>query len=72
MTSTWARHAVVYHIYPLGCLGAPTRNPFTEAVFNRLSGLYEWLDYLQDLGTNTLLLGPVFESTAHGLSPYRT
>ena len=33
---------------------------------NRLSDLTGWLDYLEDLGINALLLGPVFESSAHG------
>ncbi len=62
----WAQDAVFYHLFPLGCLGAPERNPFAGAAADRLSGLTRWMDYLGDLGVNALMLGPVFESSAHG------
>jgi cyclomaltodextrinase / maltogenic alpha-amylase / neopullulanase len=62
----WARDAVFYHLFPLGCLGAPARNPLAGAHAKRLSTLANWVSYLADLGINALLLGPVFESTAHG------
>jgi cyclomaltodextrinase len=62
----WAKDAVFYHIYPLGCLGAPERNPFDGASVDRLSGLHAWIDYLADLGIDAVYLGPVFESSAHG------
>ena len=62
----WAQDAVFYHLFPLGCLGAPERNPFAETLADRLSGLTCWMDYLSDLGVNALMLGPVFESSAHG------
>ncbi|HEY6418596.1 MAG TPA: alpha-amylase family glycosyl hydrolase [Candidatus Binataceae bacterium] len=62
----WAQDAVFYHIFPLGCLGAPERNPFAGAPVDRLEDLAGWIDYLADLGVDALLLGPVFESTAHG------
>ena len=62
----WAKDAVFYHIYPLGCLGAPERNPFDGAAVDRLSGLHDWTDYLADLGIDAVYLGPVFESSAHG------
>ncbi len=64
--NTWAQEAVFYHLFPLGCLGAPVRNSFDGAPANRLSCLTRWIDYLEDLGVNALLLGPVFESSAHG------
>ena len=63
---SWARNAVFYHIFPLGCLGAPERNPLAGPPVDRLSGLMPWIDYIEDLGANALLLGPVFESSAHG------
>jgi len=66
MIRTWANQAVFYHLFPLGCLGCPARNPFTGAATDRLQHLHEWLDYLQDLGVTAVLLGPVFESSAHG------
>lgn len=62
----WATRAIFYHLYPLGCFGAPARNSFSNAPVDRLSGLRSWIDHLEDLGINALLLGPVFESSAHG------
>lgn len=62
----WAPDAVFYHLFPLGCLGAPARNPMTGAPAGRLAMLANWIGYLADLGVNALLLGPVFESSAHG------
>ena len=64
--TNWARDAVFYHIFPLGCLGALERNPLAGSPVNRLSSLMHWIDYLEDLGVNALLLGPVFESSTHG------
>ena len=58
--------ATVYHIYPLGQLGAPKRNDFTSPATPRLEELHDWLAHLSDLGVNALYLGPVFESSAHG------
>src|SRR5262249_55025467 len=46
--------------------GAPARNDFTSPPVPRLAELHDWLDYLQDLGVDTLLLGPLFESFTHG------
>ncbi len=53
-------------MYPLGCLGASARNPFTAETADRIGQLYTWLDYLQDFGIDTLLLGPLQQSSAHG------
>ena len=63
---SWDQDAIFYHLFPLGCLGAPERNSFDGAPTNRQSNLIGWIDYLEDLGVNALLLGPVFESSAHG------
>ena len=62
----WIEQAVIYHIYPLGCVDAPERNDFSLNSVPRLEQLYGWLDHMQGLGANTLYLGPVFESSAHG------
>jgi len=62
----WAWNAFFYHIYPLGLCGAPKRNDFQSPAANRLEQLYSWLDHIQALGTNTIYLGPLFESSAHG------
>ncbi len=58
--------ATIYHIYPLGLLGAPERNDFASPAAPRLKELHDWLPHLNDLGVNALYLGPVFESSAHG------
>lgn len=58
--------SIFYHIYPLGFCGAPERNDFHSVPVSRLSKVTSWLDHLQNLGFNSLYLGPVFESTSHG------
>lgn len=62
----WAADACFYHLFPLGCLGAPECNPLEGAPADRLSGLMRWIDEAEDLGANAVLLGPVFESSRHG------
>ncbi len=64
--SRWFEDAFVYHVYPLGALGAPARNDFSSPASNRLDRLYPWLEAAASLGANAIYLGPVFESTAHG------
>ena len=65
-SSGWARSTVMYHLFPLGCLDAPTRQPIEAGVEHRLRKLAGWLDHLQDLGIDALLLGPVMQSSSHG------
>jgi glycosidase len=65
MTS-WTENAIFYHIYPLGFSGAPEFNDFRSAPVARLNKIGSWLDHIQNLGFNSLYLGPVFESTKHG------
>ena len=62
----WAQDAVFYHLFPLGSTGAPPRNDFVSPPSGRLNDLHAWLPYLQDLGVNALLLGPMLEASAHG------
>lgn len=64
--NTWIQDATVYHLFPLGSTGAPARNDFSSPPSQRLNGLHDWLPYLSELGVDTLLLGPVLESSAHG------
>ncbi|MGP6174899.1 alpha-amylase family protein [Corynebacterium sp. A21] len=61
----WSEHTIFWHVYPLGFCGAPIRevDVFPQP---RLRKLLNWLDYVVDLGTNALLLGPVFTSQTHG------
>ena len=62
----WPKNAVFYHLFPLGCLDAPRRQPSYEGVTHRLRDLQGWLDYLEELGIDALLLGPVTQSSSHG------
>lgn len=62
----WKRHALWWHVYPLGFLGAPAVAGEREPVTHRLGHLCDWLDYARDLGASGLLLGPIFASTSHG------
>lgn len=63
----WSDHAIWWHVYPLGFLGAePAALPADEPPRHRLPALADWLDHLVGLGCNGLALGPVFASETHG------
>lgn len=63
----WVEHAIWWHVYPLGFVGAETAAPAPDRpVSHRLSHLNDWLDYAVDLGVSGLALGPVFASETHG------
>ena len=65
--SSWADHAVLWQVYPLGFTGAEKAAlPPHEPARHRLRRLSAWLDYAIELGCNGLLLGPVFASETHG------
>src|SRR3954451_20398563 len=64
MTPDWVRHAIWWHVYPLGFLGAEATA--TSATTPRLRGLHAWLDYLLGMGANGLAVSPVFASETHG------
>jgi cyclomaltodextrinase / maltogenic alpha-amylase / neopullulanase len=65
--TSWADHAILWHVYPLGFTGAePSALPAGEPARHRLRHLEAWLDYAAGLGCNGLLLGPVFASQTHG------
>ncbi|WP_214402919.1 alpha-amylase family protein [Pseudonocardia lacus] len=59
------RHAIWWHVYPLGFLGAEQQATDGPPV-HRLRRLVDWLDYARDLGASGLALGPVFDSGTHG------
>ncbi len=63
---SWGRSVSFYHLFPLGCLGAPRANPGTGEAVPRLANLEPWLDHVAALGLGGLLLGPVCESATHG------
>lgn len=62
----WYEKSVVYHLYPLGFCPTPKLNDFVSTPVNRIRKINDWIEHIKDLGADTLLLGPVFESTAHG------
>lgn len=64
---SWVKHAVWWHVYPLGFAGAEKEAlPTGAAVEHRLQNLIPWLDYVVGLGASGLALGPVFASETHG------
>jgi cyclomaltodextrinase len=65
--TSWADHAILWQVYPLGFTGAePAALPPGAPVRHRLRHLEAWLDYAVELGCNGLLLGPVFAAQTHG------
>lgn len=62
----WIDHALFWHIYPLGFVGAERCAISGGEVHHRLDHIVAWLDYAVQLGASCLLLGPVFASLTHG------
>lgn len=62
---TWVEHAVWWHLYPLGFVGASTTES-TTTVQHRLGAIGDWIAYAVELGASGILLGPVFSSETHG------
>jgi cyclomaltodextrinase len=63
----WVRHAVWWHVYPLGFAGADKEAlPDGAPAEHGLQNLIPWLDYIVELGASGLALGPVFASETHG------
>ena len=60
----WAYNSIFYQIYPIGFCGAPTHND--GVCVPRIRKLSEWASYLEDLGVDSILLNPIFESDNHG------
>ena len=56
----------IYHVFPLGACGAPAENDLVSEPVPRLRELTARLDHVVGMGANTVLLGPVWESAAHG------
>ena len=62
----WVRHAIWWHVYPLGFVGAFPADPAPTPAEHRLSRIIGWLDHAVELGASGLALGPVFASRTHG------
>ena len=63
-TPHWVRHAIWWHVYPLGFTGAEPHAQTTTT--HRLGQLESWLDYAIRLGASGLALGPIFAAETHG------
>jgi cyclomaltodextrinase len=62
----WVEHAIFWHVYPLGFVGAEIEPSGPVEAAHRLRRLIDWLDYAVELGASALLLGPIFASATHG------
>ncbi|MBB3603995.1 glycosidase [Mycolicibacterium sp. BK556] len=62
----WVRHAIWWHVYPLGFVGAFPADAPPGPDEHRLSRIIPWLDHVVALGTSGIALGPVFASRTHG------
>ncbi|WNB86914.1 alpha-amylase family glycosyl hydrolase [Cellulomonas sp. ATA003] len=63
----WVQHAMWWHVYPLGFVGAePQALPDGAPPAHRFEHLTAWLDHVVDLGLSGVALGPVFASHTHG------
>jgi cyclomaltodextrinase len=62
----WVKHAIWWHVYPLGFTGAEPALLAGQTTVHRLPRLQAWLDYALELGASGLALGPVFASESHG------
>lgn len=60
----WAYNSVFYQIYPIGFCGAPVHND--GVCVPRIRKIADWADYLEELGVDSILLNPIFESDNHG------
>ena len=60
----WFDQAVLYQIYPLGLCGATKENDGVKT--SRILRLLDWVEHIQKLGADTVLLNPVFDSDRHG------
>lgn len=62
----WVRHAIWWHVYPLGFVGAFPADQPPGPSEHRLRRLAEWFDHAIELGASGIALGPVFASRTHG------
>ncbi len=61
----WVRHALWWHVYPLGFSGADTSGR-SRAKAGGFGQLIDWLDYAVRLGVSGIQLGPIFAAATHG------
>jgi len=66
LVPAWIEHAVWWHVFPLGFVGAESEAIPSTPVAHRLTQLHAWLDYAVELGVSGLALGPIFAASTHG------
>ncbi|OMB99446.1 alpha-amylase [Mycobacterium sp. NS-7484] len=62
----WVAHAIWWHVYPLGFVGAFPAEPPPTSDEHRLRRIVGWLDHAVQLGASGIALGPIFASRTHG------
>ena len=60
----WYDQSIIYQIYPLGYVGAPSVNDGTTV--HRILTIKEHIPHFKKLGINTIYFCPVFDSSTHG------
>jgi len=60
----WYDESVIYQIYPLGYVGAPTSNDGNCE--SRILKIIDHIPHFKKLGINTIYFCPIFESSNHG------
>ncbi len=66
MALEWVQHAIWWHVYPLGFVGAYPADPPPPADEHRLRRIVGWFDHAIELGASGIALGPIFASRTHG------
>lgn len=62
----WVQHAIWWHVYPLGFVGAYPSDTPPGPDQHRLLRIVDWLDHAVELGASGIALGPIFASRTHG------
>lgn len=62
----WHNKAIIYHIFPLGLCGAPKWKEGDKTADSRILKILDWIPHIKELGCNTVLFGPIFQSLSHG------
>ena len=60
----WYDESVIYQIYPLGYVGAPSVNDGVKS--SRILKIIEDIPHYKKLGINCIYFCPIFESSSHG------
>ncbi|MCF4006841.1 alpha-amylase [Corynebacterium uropygiale] len=59
-------HTIIWQVYPLSADLRQLEHPEDGSQSSALRRTTAWLDYVQQLGCDALMLGPIFRSVSHG------